>query len=753
MRPQPPRLLSLLIPLLLTNTHAEKRFQEPSELRCMQPPLDISIANRSDEEPDLLWEWEGEPRWLTGVNWGGDVFFGSSARGRDVFGSTLDDDGHVEIEIRFDERDTTYAQVYRRDKDYAAEGVGVFRGSAWDISDEENARRLNVCLVEWDDGSSDSQPNLLWDPDDSSVGKREYLFVMDSDYDGTGASYNDQNSGIEADVQYFLWLKIRSGYSLYETDTSTLRFRFAHIRKLTALPNDSQIGLSWEFDKPDAESLLLYHGTDPLPESVLDTLSVSQRSYLHTGLVNGQEYYYRLEAIDSEGEMLYKSRVIRAKPQMVTQNMEHIDNWNDRSQYGDIWGYTEKIYGKKMIDKEYALICVRNEGLSIIDISGEVAREVSFVPSIAPDMDSKDVKVFDHYAVLCQEYEPAQVIDLTDPSKPVTVSTIHFGSDDSDGGAHNLYIDGEYLYVVGHDAGGVQIFDLSDPTAPKLVGHFDTYYYHDIYVRHDTAYAAAIYGDGIDVLDVSDKRNPKLLTTFNYPNSGAHNCWTTEDGDYLFVGDEIGAGQWTRIFDVSDLSNVEQVARYVVDEEATVHNLYVKGDLMYVAHYTEGVRVVDVSDPKKPREIAFYDTYLPQEYGYSGAWSVYPYFGSGKIIASDMQSGLFVMKLAPEALKIDVGRKVSLPATVSLSQNYPNPFNSKTRIDYRVPSETVVWLEILDILGRRVRLLTEVEHAAGDYQTSWDGRNDLGQEAHSGIYLLRLRSSSESVITRIVLIR
>ena len=59
------------------------------------------------------------------------------------------------------------------------------------------------------------------------------------------------------------------------------------------------------------------------------------------------------------------------------------------------------------------------------------------------------------------------------------------------------------------------------------------------------------------------------------------------------------------------------------------------------------VTVIDVSDPTAPFEIAHYDTYLPGGYGYKGAWNVYPYFASGKIIVSDLQSGLIVLTLDP----------------------------------------------------------------------------------------------------------
>ncbi len=88
-----------------------------------------------------------------------------------------------------------------------------------------------------------------------------------------------------------------------------------------------------------------------------------------------------------------------------------------------------------------------------------------------------------------------------------------------------------------------------------------------------------------------------------------------------------------------------KVADIIVSPQAIVHNCYEKDGLLYIAHYTEGVRVWDVSDPTMPSEIAFFDTYLPFEFGFKGAWSVYPYFASGRIIASDMNSGLYVFRL------------------------------------------------------------------------------------------------------------
>ena len=609
-------------------------IQEPELL--ILPPLS-SFENNREPEPDLFYEWEGEPRWLTGVNWGGETFFGGVGRGSSFFGSNLGESEYVDVKILFESTDTTWSQIYRRDLGYDAMGSGIFLGSAWDISDEENPRRLNICISEWDDGTGEHPPNMMYDPDETYLGRREYFFIMNSDYDGSGTTYNDDNWGPSADVLYGGWLKLYNEHSFLEADPSELYLQLAHIRNFQAVSGDQTIELSWDFEEPGLQYFNLYFGEETESMEIVEVLAPDERSFTHSGLINHVKYYYRMEGITMEGINAFKSRTIHGIPHPISLNIDLAGNLNSYSNYGDIWGYTHPETGV-----EYALLCVRDDGLSIIDITNEPF-EVGFVSSISPGNDAKDVKVYDHFAVLIKEQEPGQVIDLQDPSNPQVISTIHFGDISSDGGAHNCYIEESILYVIGHEGGGVEIYDLMTPGSPQFISHYETFYYHDIYVNNDIGYAAGIYGDGVDVLDLSELESPQLLANFNYPASGAHNTWTTEDGNYVVVGDEIGGGPWTRIFDIQDLSNIDMVSEYIVDENAVVHNSYVRGDLLYIAHYTEGVRILDIANPLNPVETGYFDTYLPNDYGYLGCWSVYPYFESGKIIASDMQSGLFVL--------------------------------------------------------------------------------------------------------------
>ncbi len=438
-----------------------------------------------------------------------------------------------------------------------------------------------------------------------------------------------------------------------------------------------------------------------------------------------------------------------ARSQSSQKNMTLLGNWNGResqggSSYGDIWGYTDTSTGR-----EYALLTVMDSGLSIIDISADSLVEVGFFPSLQPGRDAKDVKVYEHYAILIKENEPAQIIDLADPANPDSVSIIHIGPPKLNGGAHNAFVQGQYLYTTGnHGVGGLIIYDLTDPAKPDSVGEYQTQYYHDFYARGDTGYAAALFGGGIDILDLTVKSNPQLIANINYPAPRSHNCWTSEDGNYLFVGDEGNPpGMWTRVFDVRDPFHVTQVADYIVDSLASVHNSYVRGDYLYVAYYTEGVRVVDVSDPTQPVEVAYYDTYLAEGYGFLGVWSVYPYFESGKIIASDVQTGLYVLEV--DWVAVDTRPSADpLPSQIQLAQNFPNPFNAGTTLRYDLPQSGQVTLTVYDIAGRSVATLVNEVQTRGRHQASW-----AGEGVGSGVYLYRLRQGNLAVTRKLVILK
>jgi choice-of-anchor B domain-containing protein len=621
---------------------ARQRVVEPAVSdpgRAVRPVAASAVVG----EPDIEAVWSGVTTWMDGISWGGETFNGSISKGINFFSSSVAAGDYVPVEIRFSSNplDQTLCQTFTR-PGYASAGVGTFPGSVWDMSNPGTPRRLNICFVEWDDGGGPNPvPDQLWNPnDDGSLnGKREYLFIMNSSYDGTGLTYvgaNILNGAL--DVLYAWWPIVRSGHAFFENEPATLTVTPYYVRSVYGVPGETSITLGWRSDNLAIDSYEIYGGTVSPPATLLGTVSAATGQFIHSGLPTGIDQYYRVEAYDAGSALIGASKELVATPQIVSEKTALLGWWHGRGTYGDCWGYTDPS-----TNKEYALICARNEGVSIIDINVDPPVEVGFIPSMTPGTDMKDVKIYDHYAIALAENELIQVIDLSVITAPVQVATI---SPDG-GGSHNCIVDGEYLYVVGnHGSQGLEIFSLTNPAAPSWIAEFQPYYYHDIAIHGDLLYACGIYGDGIDVIDISKKVAPELVANFNYPGSGAHNVEISPDGNFAFVGDEIGSsGNHVRVFDVSNLTNITQVADIIVDPSAVTHNCYVKDDLLYIGHYTEGLQVYDIFDPANPVPFGYYDTFLPNVYGYKGAWSTYASFASGKIIISDMQTGLYVIEM------------------------------------------------------------------------------------------------------------
>jgi hypothetical protein len=88
-----------------------------------------------------------------------------------------------------------------------------------------------------------------------------------------------------------------------------------------------------------------------------------------------------------------------------------------------------------------------------------------------------------------------------------------------------------------------------------------------------------------------------------------------------------------------------QVSEWQAHPTASIHNVTVKGDSAYLSYYTEGLQVLDISDPSVPLPVAWYDTYLGVSGGFRGNWGVWPFARTGAIYLSDIRRGLVVVAL------------------------------------------------------------------------------------------------------------
>ena len=88
-----------------------------------------------------------------------------------------------------------------------------------------------------------------------------------------------------------------------------------------------------------------------------------------------------------------------------------------------------------------------------------------------------------------------------------------------------------------------------------------------------------------------------------------------------------------------------------------------------------------------------------------------------------------------------------------LQQNYPNPFNPETVIEFSLPARSHTTLEVYNILGQRVKTLVDRELEFGVHRFVWNGKDNAGKSAGSGVYLYRLSTPEETKVRRMILLK
>jgi hypothetical protein len=79
-----------------------------------------------------------------------------------------------------------------------------------------------------------------------------------------------------------------------------------------------------------------------------------------------------------------------------------------------------------------------------------------------------------------------------------------------------------------------------------------------------------------------------------------------------------------------------------------------------------------------------------------------------------------------------------MPDRFELAQNFPNPFNPETRIEFSVPIQSDVKVEVFNINGQLVKTLVDGNITAGIHQITWNGVSNGGISVSSGLYLYRM---------------
>ncbi|WP_416455999.1 choice-of-anchor B family protein [Saccharophagus degradans] len=349
----------------------------------------------------------------------------------------------------------------------------------------------------------------------------------------------------------------------------------------------------------------------------------------------------------------------------------------------DIWGFVDLN-----TQREYSIIGL-DTGVAVVDITdGENPFVVGSDDGLRNDW--RDIKIYQHYDtntarwqtyayVTTEANQGLVVIDMT--GLPNSVTSVSYASDITS--AHNVYIAGvDYTFgaplksnvpasltIAGATNGGVnRVYSLTTPTAPSLVGTAGSGYMHDgssvliSDARKNTdcvnalqAENCVVYADfnedAIVILDLTNPADPEVISTITYSNSEyVHSGWWSEDAQTLFVHDELdefytGAQTQVRAFNMSNLRSPVPAGNWQSNNRTIDHNGFVRGNRYYMSNYTAGLTVLDITNPQSITRTGYFDTVPASDSTqFSGAWGAYPFYPSGKIAISDINSGLYLLQ-------------------------------------------------------------------------------------------------------------
>ena len=334
---------------------------------------------------------------------------------------------------------------------------------------------------------------------------------------------------------------------------------------------------------------------------------------------------------------------------------------------GGAWGIGAPI-NVRVLDG-VAYLARQSDGLRIIDVSDPAApMDLGHAPTGMPQNGELygDVKVHRTaggrtFALMASNLRGVVPIDVTDPANPVEMTPFPGPITN----VHTLFTEtiGQqtFAYLANFTTSGLGIWDVTDPAAPVEVGAWvhpqasSTAFLHDLYAESGRLYLN-YWQLGLVVIDTQpDPSNPQLVGAFSdYPRRTSHSNWvtTTSGGRKVSVTGDEDWGAHVRIIDVDEQSPtfMEQLGEFSLRPEVSVHNIMAIGDRAYVAHYQDGFRLLDISDPTAPTQLGYYNTWSAQTGGsffFEGAAGVDVDPAAGLIYVADSWRGLIILTEEP----------------------------------------------------------------------------------------------------------
>lgn len=219
------------------------------------------------------------------------------------------------------------------------------------------------------------------------------------------------------------------------------------------------------------------------------------------------------------------------------------------------------------------------------------------------------------------------------------------------------------------------------------------------------------------------------------------------DGQFLAGG----GGGW-------DLPSDSSIKLWRVADGALVRSLAGHGQWTHTIAFHPGGEMLVSSgrDSQTPysASMRFWrvaDGELIQEYG--GLATAIAYAPDGETFCYGTTGGSLVLAGHSTTPVAEERHDIASPRPARLQPNFPNPFNPRTNIRFTLNLSQRTEIAILDIGGRRLRVLANRVFDAGDHAVVWDGQDASGRAVPSGTYLVRLVTATSTATKKVMLLR
>ncbi|MCP4837638.1 MAG: choice-of-anchor B family protein, partial [Phycisphaera sp.] len=335
-----------------------------------------------------------------------------------------------------------------------------------------------------------------------------------------------------------------------------------------------------------------------------------------------------------------------------------VNNLGGNGNGSDLWHYVSPM------EREYGIVTTK-ESVAWVEVTDP------FNPSVIHIHDRGntsslwgDVKTVGDHAYVDGEGGGVLVFDMTE----IDSGNVAFVGNVGPGRGHNI-VACEELGLLARCGPSFRIYSVAeDPTDLVLLGERPDRYVHDANLilypddGPDEAYRGHVIGflsdgfnsggtdTGLSIVDfgMPGAMNPAgdLISRVTWEDAGySHQSTLSEDLAWVFSNDETRNHSTWQCFQITDLDAPAAGDWQSNGQGSNNHNSFVLGDRLFAANYTTGVRILEC-DGGELSEVASFDTYPASDStGYQGCWGVDPFLPSGTILASDMQSGLFVLRL------------------------------------------------------------------------------------------------------------